>query len=736
MDACDEARLRQLMLGSDSDEDELDTTPAVPAASAAPPAAEPSTASAFDFLNAPSVNAAPPAEPAGTRTARPLLNLETARDALQMDPVADAAPPSAFDFLNAPGAETAAAPIAPATPPPARNPFDSPERPTTAAAIGLEEEEEEEEDELDFTPTKADTSNDADLARALANSQEGDADLAWALQASLDGSMTLGEGPIGLRVRLARGRLHVVGVKGAAAQKGIRVNDVIETLNGETLTNVSEAAFAEKLRRRPAALTVSRGPPPKRQPKPPPKQKRVVLKPTSWCAPDAKTCALDGVRAFARPFPVGASWGRAEAIMEAVLVGRGFVRRRGWPAPSALGGDVFLADRCGGGCVLLCGCGVTDGKRSLTVGALTQAPWDSKADDAVFQALMAVRDALQAEPFEAAGLDDGFLRDLQREAAVRLERRLVAAAKPLDLKAKRAEVAAARVAVALSSAYAAANVRPPKPPRAPSLASYALDLATEPVSTFPEDGVQSLRDAGNNVTALLEARAENEFRARVGRKTLSVEARLENAARSSEAVVRALVERRQRNLPPSPLECTLTEKFRTARDDAFLYGCGAALVRDASAPRTGSLTITSDALYFSASGLAGFGAINQVLPYTAIQSVEVAAPGGSFTERLVATTASAPSALVVVDASGNSARFVVPPTPLVDAHADLVLQIVRLARALARANPVDRTRGSIDAALPQPPSGGSLRDFLSASRTAGSSSDPRSALMPPEASFL
>jgi hypothetical protein len=395
-----------------------------------------------------------------------------------------------------------------------------------------------------------------------------------------------------------------------------------------------------------------------------------------------------------------------------------------------------LADRCGGGCVLICGSGVTDGKRSLTVGALTQASWDSKADDAVFQALMAVRDALHAEPFEAEGLDDGFLRDLQREAAVRLERRLVEAARSLDVKAKRAEVAAARVAVALQPAYTAANLRPPKPPRAPSLASYALELTTEPVSTFPEDGVQSLRDAGNNVTALLEARADNEFRARVGRKTLSVEARLKNAATSSEAVVRALFERRQRNFPPSPLESALTEKFRTARDDAFLYGCSAALVRDASAPRTGTLTITSDALYFSASGLAGFGAINQVLPYAAIQSVEVAAPGGSFTERLVATTASAPSALVVVDASGNSARFVVPPTPLVDAHADLVLQILSIARALARAKPVDRTRGSIDAALPQPPSGGSLRDFLSASRTAGSSSDPRSALTPPEASFL
>ena len=42
MDASDEERLRQLMLGSDSDEDELDATSAVPAAPApaqsAPPA--------------------------------------------------------------------------------------------------------------------------------------------------------------------------------------------------------------------------------------------------------------------------------------------------------------------------------------------------------------------------------------------------------------------------------------------------------------------------------------------------------------------------------------------------------------------------------------------------------------------------------------------------------------------------------------------------------------------------
>ena len=42
----------------------------------------------------------------------------------------------------------------------------------------------------------------------------------------------------------------------------------------------------------------------------------------------------------------------------------------------------------------------------------------------------------------------------------------------------------------------------------------------------------------------------------------------------------------------------------------------------------------------------------------------------------------APSTLVVEDVSGNSQRFVVPPTPLVDAHADLVLQIVTTARAL------------------------------------------------------
>ena len=61
--------------------------------------------------------------------------------------------------------------------------------------------------------------------------------------------------------------------------------------------------------------------------------------------------------------------------------------------------------------------------------------------------------------------------------------------------------------------------------------------------------------------------------------------------------------------------------------------------------------------------------------------------GSGFTERLVAKGASvlateAPSTLVVEDVSGNSQRFVVPPTPLVDAHADLVLQIINIARAL------------------------------------------------------
>ena len=92
----------------------------------------------------------------------------------------------------------------------------------------------------------------------------------------------------------------------------------------------------------------------------------------------------------------------------------------------------------------------------------------------------------------------------------------------------------------------------------------------------------------------------------------------------------------------------------------------------------------------------------------------------------------APLTLVVEDASGNSQRFVVPPTPLVDAHADLVLQIINIARALPAPSSKPSRRVSIDNALPQPPTGGSLRDFLAASRTSGSSSDPRSALTPAE----
>ena len=70
-----------------------------------------------------------------------------------------------------------------------------------------------------------------------------------------------GQGPIGMRVKLAQGRLCVVGVKGGAEARGIRVGDAIDTLNGERLTNVSEAAFAEKLRGRPVALTVTRASP-------------------------------------------------------------------------------------------------------------------------------------------------------------------------------------------------------------------------------------------------------------------------------------------------------------------------------------------------------------------------------------------------------------------------------------------------------------------------------------------
>ena len=115
MDASDEERLRQLMLGSDS-EDELDATPAVPAPAPAPAAAEPA-ASAFDFMNAPAaasetappapaarVETAPPPAPAapetaGLRTDKPLLDLSTARDALRTDAPAPAS--SAFDFLNA-----------------------------------------------------------------------------------------------------------------------------------------------------------------------------------------------------------------------------------------------------------------------------------------------------------------------------------------------------------------------------------------------------------------------------------------------------------------------------------------------------------------------------------------------------------------------------------------------------------------------------------------------------------
>ena len=111
MDASDEERLRQLMLGSDS-EDELDATPAVPAAPAPAPAAAEPAASAFDFMNAPAaasetappapaarVETAPPPAPAGLRTDKPLLDLSTARDALRTDAPAPAS--SAFDFLNA-----------------------------------------------------------------------------------------------------------------------------------------------------------------------------------------------------------------------------------------------------------------------------------------------------------------------------------------------------------------------------------------------------------------------------------------------------------------------------------------------------------------------------------------------------------------------------------------------------------------------------------------------------------
>ena len=738
MDASDEERLRQLMLGSDSDEDELDATPAVPAAPAPAPAAAEPAASAFDFMNAPAaasetappapaarVETAPPPAPAapataGLRTDKPLLDLSTARDALRTDAPAPAS--SAFDFLNA-----APPPAPPPTqqappPPPAPNPFDSPEQPKTppktAAALGLEEEADE--DELDFTPTK-DTDGDEALARAI--------------QASLDdaGAMTFGDGPIGLRVKLEKGRLRVVGVKGAAEAKGIRVNDIIESVNGEALINVSEAAFAEKLRKRPAALAVSR-PPVQQQPRK--KKREPVRKPLSWGASiDARKCSLDGVRAFARPFPVGAPWSKAEAIVEAVLVGRGFVRRKDWPAQSALGADLFLADRCGGGGSLIAGSGASDGKRCLVIGALAQQSWEAKADDSVFQALMSVRDALQKETFESDGLDDGFLRDLQREAAVKLERRLVDAARPLDAKAKKAEVDAARVAIALQPAYASAGVKPPPPSRAPPLNSYPLELETEPVSTYPDGGVSSLREAGNNVTALLELRAGKEYVARVGRKEKSVQARVENALQSSKAIVGALVQRRRRNLPPSPLETALSEKFRTASQDAFLYACRAMIITE-TAPKGGTLTVTSDALYFSSAGIAGFGAVAQVLPYKAMRAVDVTS-GSGFTERLVAKGASvlateAPSTLVVEDVSGNSQRFVVPPTPLVDAHADLVLQIINIARELPAPSTEPSRRVSIDNALPQPPTGGSLRDFLAASRTSGSSSDPRSALTPAE----
>ena len=67
---------------------------------------------------------------------------------------------------------------------------------------------------------------------------------------------------------------------------------------------------------RPAALAVSR-PPVQQQPKK--KKREPIRKPLSWGASiDARKCSLDGVRAFARPFPVGAPWSKAEAIIEAV----------------------------------------------------------------------------------------------------------------------------------------------------------------------------------------------------------------------------------------------------------------------------------------------------------------------------------------------------------------------------------------------------------------------------------
>ena len=281
------------------------------------------------------------------------------------------------------------------------------------------------------------------------------------------------------------------------------------------------------------------------------------------------------------------------------------------------------------------------------------------------------------------------------------------------------------MAIALQPAYASAGVKPPPPSRAPPLNSYPLELETEPVSTYPDGGVSSLREAGNNVTALLELRAGKEYVARVGRKEKSVQARVENALQSSKAIVGALVQRRRRNLPPSPLETALAEKFRTASQDAFLYACTAM-----AGPKAGTLTVTSDALYFSSAGLAGFGAVAQMLPYKAMRSVDVSREAGSLTERLVAKTTEAPSTLVVEDASGNSQQFTIWPTPLVD--ADLVLQIVTIARALPAPSSEPSRRVSIDNALPQPPTGGSLRDFLAASRTSGSSSDPRSALTPAE----
>ena len=596
----------------------------------------------------------------------------------------------------------------------ARNPFvddaaadveAAPRMPVLSVAdMGLEEEADE--DELDFAaPPGDDTAGDEALARALAGDGAGDEALARALAGE-------GAGDEALARALAVGDAAPPEAAGEDA-------DLAAAIAASLAVDAPSAPAGEAARA-----------------------------PASWgvCG-QASGLAFDEGRSYAAPLRVDAAWADVEALVESVLAAHGLVRSS-LPAlvdpSSSLCEDLpcFLADARGAHPFgLAVGGGATpDKRRVLFVGARDPGrPWTREADGARAAALAAVREAVAeadlAEPTVSTApktdVCDVFLADLQRAYFVELEAALKEVADPLDALAHREELKVARLAVLLRPTFDAAGFSPPPPSRAPPLASFPLDLAPgDGLGAFPDGPEAAARrirrdvgDAGDAAAFLaaalrsVAARAAREARARVDRKNRSVAARLRNAETCADGLVDAL--RARRLAAPRPArgaEAQFSSLFRVANTarDALLYDCGAvdatSVCEDGSGPpRAGRLYVASSGVYFHSPGLAGFGARQIVLPYYALKPPEVVdgpLPGGG----LAAVATKLAAALVrATDGRLGRLRFVDESgrataflVPPSPLDADHARQIAGLAARAAALDAAARAARAVSAAPSSP----------------------------------